>query len=520
MELIRKYFDLNQDKSLFRIDETTFTDLNFNEIYDAIDYTDSSIGQQYLYHLLRTIPRAGKIKPHEEWLSRYSEDAKLQQKISQCFKKINDSDSYLIYPLITKDYQPYTKMKVRLLRVLQFVPTLFLGLFLLTQSGWFLLGTFASFIVNLIIHLMSKNISFLYSGSVPRLYNMLLSAERLKAISLNQDIDPDITGSLEETNALKKKAGSFRFFVKMESDLAAFVWAIAEMVKVFFLTEPINLNSLFNSIKEKKEPLRRIYEYVGLIDSLQAIARFRKEIPYYCLPCFTEKERALETDGIYHPLIKDCVPNSFTSKNDSFLIMGSNMSGKTTFIRTVGVNVILAQTIHTCLAHSFTLMPLHPFSAISLNDNLLEGQSYYLREVLRIKEVVEQTKEGANIILLDELFKGTNTIERIAGAKAVLSYLASNHENIILAATHDIELTALLDKEYTPVYFTENIQGGKLTFDYKLTYQHNTQKNAIKILELYDFPPSLVEDALHTANHFPPTIQSSPDMKGKQDNSN
>jgi DNA mismatch repair ATPase MutS len=176
------------------------------------------------------------------------------------------------------------------------------------------------------------------------------------------------------------------------------------------------------------------------------------------------------------------------------------MSGKTTFIRTTGINLLAAQTIHTCFAKKLILSPQKIFSSISIHDSLLEGKSYYLAEVLRIKKILFDTQEGANLILLDELLRGTNTVERIAGAKAIIAYMAKNPLNKILIATHDIELTSLSGANFTPVFFMEQITKDTLGFDYKINYQPSQQKNAIRILGLYGFPAEVVEEALHIAN--------------------
>ena len=133
--------------------------------------------------------------------------------------------------------------------------------------------------------------------------------------------------------------------------------------------------------------------------------------------------------------------------------------------------------------------------------DLLNDKSYYFEEVLTIKDMVEKsTSLSNNLFLLDEIFKGTNTIERIAAGKAVLSYLAQSDNNKVFVSTHDIELTGLLKDSYDLYHFTEVIQDGHIHFDYKLKRGNLSTKNAIRILELNGYPPQIVDEARRIAS--------------------
>ena len=230
-----------------------------------------------------------------------------------------------------------------------------------------------------------------------------------------------------------------------------------------------------------------------------SVCFLREHLPYYCLPGIPEERHRLASQEMYHPLIEDCIANSIDIQDRSVLLNGSNMSGKTTFIRIIGINVLSAQTLHTAFARSFLLAtPLNIYSALMLADDLSEGKSFYMKEVDTIKEMISRNQKGtANLFLFDEIFKGTNTTERIAAAKAVLSYL-NTHDNIIVASTHDTELATLLDKEYDLYHFSEVIEGETFFFDYKLKNGPLYQRNAIRLLEINGFPPIVIRDAYQT----------------------
>jgi len=142
------------------------------------------------------------------------------------------------------------------------------------------------------------------------------------------------------------------------------------------------------------------------------------------------------------------------------------------------------------------------FSAIRLSDNLMNDKSYYFEEVLTIKEMIEksQTKES-NLFLLDEIFKGTNTIERISAGMAVLSYL-NNKSNIVFVSTHDIELAELLKDTYNLYHFSEQVEDKTVDFDFKLKGGKLKNRNAIKILEINNYPEQIITKAIELSKEL------------------
>jgi DNA mismatch repair ATPase MutS len=129
-----------------------------------------------------------------------------------------------------------------------------------------------------------------------------------------------------------------------------------------------------------------------------------------------------------------------------------------------------------------------------------DGKSYYFEEVNIIGSLIEASeKPFQNLFIIDEVFKGTNTIERVAAAKAILTFLNKN-ENIILVSSHDIELVELLHTEFELYHFVENIENEKLVFDHQLKPGALKSRNAIKILSLSNYPAEIIEEANRIAN--------------------
>lgn len=234
---------------------------------------------------------------------------------------------------------------------------------------------------------------------------------------------------------------------------------------------------------------------------LISIASLRKGLETFCLPIINDGDKII-TKNISHPLIFNYTTNSIEIAKKSILLTGSNMSGKTSFIRAIGLNVITGLTINTCFAKSMTFPLLKVFSAIRISDDLMNDKSYYFEEVLTIKKMLKESVNGnKNLFLLDEIFKGTNTVERISAGKSVLSALTKNN-NKILASTHDIELTDMLSDEYELYHFSETVNDKTVGFDYKLKGGKLKNRNAIRILEINDYPKEVVKEAIGIAKEL------------------
>ena len=186
------------------------------------------------------------------------------------------------------------------------------------------------------------------------------------------------------------------------------------------------------------------------------------------------------------------------------LITGSNMSGKSTFLRTIGVTTIMAQTLNTCLAAAYEAPVFHVRSCIGRADDLLSGRSYYIVEVESLLGLVDASADTSpHLFLLDELFRGTNTVERIAAGQAVLRELVvAAHRpkpHVVLAATHDGELVDLLSGVYAAYHFGDAVAADGLVFDHRLVPGRATTRNAIALLRLHGAPEALTTSALACA---------------------
>ena len=475
----------------------SWEDLNLDDFFLFADRTSSYVGRQYLYDVLH-YNRPSEIAGQEKVLHSFSIDTTLRRDIQDDLKKLNHADACSIASLFSATHPVSSRSFYLLLRVLQFIPALSLGLLYVTSSVLFLWLMLAGLLVNLVLHYRKKTEMQGYLFSVPQLLNLLKQSGKLAKRPLCLSTNEEITETLSDLMPLRKRLASFRLGIRIESDLALIVYFFTELFNMFFLTEAISSCRAFFLLQGKQQKIEQVFRFFGLIDVLCSVAEFRSGLPYYSLPECDLEDYPFQVKDIYHPLIENCVSNTITLHGKSVLITGSNMSGKTSFIRSIGVNLLSARALHTCFAHRFCFSSdLQLASAIHMEDSLMEGKSFFLQEVQTIKEMIDLSSEGEYLFLLDELFKGTNTIERIAIAKAVLSALVRRH-NLVFVSTHDIELASLLKDEYDLYHFCESVENGVLSFDYKLKSGPVTERNAIRILEICGYPHEVVQEAYKT----------------------
>jgi len=268
-----------------------------------------------------------------------------------------------------------------------------------------------------------------------------------------------------------------------------------EYIGTFFLVEVRMYCRVLGELERHLEDLRRLHTLVGELDALQSVASFRAGLPGCCEPEFVEDGPLLQlTDG-FHPLLANPVPNSISISSRGVFVSGSNMAGKSTFLRTVGVNAILAQAIGTCCGSSYRGSLLRVISSINQADRLGEGKSYYLKEAERLLAIIQAT-EGPTppLCIVDELLKGTNSAERFSASVEILSYLC-RRKAIVIVASHDTDLARTLEDHCDNYHFSDQFAESGLTFDYRLRKGITSTRNAITLLDFLGYPQTIVDSA-------------------------
>ncbi|MAL17832.1 MAG: hypothetical protein CL667_08965 [Balneola sp.] len=368
-------------------------------------------------------------------------------------------------------------------------------------------------------------------GIVPALIPIITLVIYLSYYNYNSD---KISGLFEAAYQIDKLLGRFRYLlleveefkVKGESDLKVLLAEYQKsdtkpsiyIKKVKKLTGPASLQSnqviwpLVNlimpwdmfysmkmeSLKQELEPkLAKWLDVFYELEALNSLANFGALHTEYNFPELVENEEVLfKAKDLGHPLIPSSqkVTNDFKVQEgkDLFLITGSNMAGKSTFLRTIGINLCLAFAGAPVNAESLETNLFRIFTSINVKDSLEGGLSHFYAEVRRLRTLLDKLDQNDELPLfffVDEIFKGTNNRERFQGSTAFLKEIAGKN-GVGMVSTHDLEL-ASLEKDISELsnwHFAETIEDGKMSFEYKLKSGPCPTTNALKIMEMEGLP--------------------------------
>lgn len=499
-ELIESYSKINKELFFHQLSTQTINDIDFYDLFCFTDRTTSMVGQQFLFDKLKKPTNdINSLKQLDEQASYFSKDEDSRERVQKQLILLHNQDTYYISALLqTKLFTRPKWLNLLIIDSLMVVLFIILLPFYPASIVWLML----LLAVNMFLHLKNKNNTFQFIKSFPQLNLLITIASKL----CKQNIPFEKSKAAESIINLKEFQKKFRFLSFGQTggdELSQAFWLFLELVKALFLIELHTFYSIIKVLENKQQDILCLFKFVGAIDTCISIASLRAGAAQTCQPEFTGIAKEIDAKEVYHPLIPGCVTNSISIRLKSVLITGSNMSGKTTFLRTIAVNAILAQTIYTCFATAYKAPALKLFSSVRIDDDLLEGKSYYLAEVDTMATLIKEASSPyQSLFLLDEVFKGTNTVERIASAKAILSYL-NKANNIVIVSTHDLELSELLSKEYDLYHFEETILDDRLTFDHLLKKGPLKTRNAIKILELSNYPLEIIEEATNISMTLP-----------------
>ena len=367
-------------------------------------------------------------------------------------------------------------------------------------SPWVLIG---GWVVYMVVYKFNEE---KYSGMFDTAYQMDRLLERLKAILLHIEqfrfkegselidfLEPFNTEGESPVSYLKKVG---RLLQPAALKTNQIIWFVINAIIPWDLFFAMKIEQLKKDLEPRLSLwLDKFYQ----LEALNSLANFAELNPSNSYPDFEPGEGyMLQSTDLGHPLILDHkkVVNDLTVKADKnlFLITGSNMAGKSTFLRTVGINLILAYSGAPVNAKEFNTGLYRVFTSINVNDSLGDGLSHFYAEVKRLRSLLselESVEKAPLFYFVDEIYKGTNNRERFAGSSAFLKYVAGKR-GVGMVSSHDLEL-ADLEEEIAPLtnwHFAESIEDGKMTFGYKLSSGPCPSTNALKIMEMEGLPVS------------------------------
>ncbi len=485
-------------KSNHSVDELTWNDLDMDDIFMQMAYTRCSLGDDYLYYVLRNPVKEEEIlTDREKKISCLAKNEELRIKLQVLFAGIGRIRDYSF-----SDYLNYlmqeevrSNLKHYLVDVLIVVSLLLINYNV--GLGW--TAFFLCILYNMVLYFKDKAYLEPYLISLRYLLKNLDYAKELVDI-LPEEWEEE-KSELREILVSMKKIRKNSFLVMSPGRMAGEGFElILDYMRICLHIDIIKFNRMLSHIQKCEHEIWKLYDIMGEADACIAIAEYRAFLPKVVCPDFHEKKMISMTEG-YHPLIENAVPNSL-DMNRNVLLTGSNASGKSTFLKTLGINVLLAQTIHTCMAERFSLPFCSLYTSMSLKDSLFLKESYYMAEIKAIKRILDAADEEKMVVcMVDEVLRGTNTMERIAASTQILKSMTEKNV-ICMAATHDVELTRTLENDYDNYHFEEAMMEQDVVFSYKLKEGRATSCNAINLLENQGFDSKLIQNARKMVNKF------------------
>ena len=458
------------------IDDKTWSDLNMDTLFHKINFNFTAIGEMRLYATLR-----GMFKVNQTSLiNKFKDNKVFRLNVSYILSKIGKN----VYPLFPDQMLP-TKRNI----LLMFCPLLpFIGfafIFLIPSKGILICLTFM--ILNAILSFKLKKSYDQDLKSIFYTANVIKQSQALSKIESTPALSVDFT----HFKASRRFSG---LLARVESQ--DMVSSIIMFIKLVFMIDYVLFHLIQRSYFKYQEEVMTCYDYISILDNHYSIAMYQHTLTHYCYPKINHNINGLQMKSIIHPLLdeENAIANTIDISNH-ILLTGSNASGKSTFMKAVALNLILAQSIQTATAHSFIYQPGYVMTSMANADDVLSGDSYFMSELKSIRRLFNTHQCNKIYCFIDEIFKGTNTTERIAASESVLSYLDNQKAYQVIAATHDVELSTLLENTYNNYHFNESIQENSIFFDYKIKPGKANTRNAIELLRITQFPIDIYQRA-------------------------
>ena len=488
----------------YDIDSITWNDLEMDRVFADLNRTCSAVGEEYLYAaLFRPEFSEDELDRREKLISFFTEKKDVRLAMQIALSEMGKLRNISLYKYLQScDDVREDSMVWHILPCLGYVAGAVLAF--LGHSGacaGVLLVTIAYSIVSY----------YRRKGEIePYLQAVMFMSRWIGGIGqMRKKINaPDtIVGyELESLEEQAKEFASFRRFTWLlgsNNDGGDPLQVAFDYLRMLTHIDLIKFNFMHRSIIDKNSEIRRLFTDTGRLDMAIAIASYRayRGEDGWCLPKLTQDEAPLSFTDLCHPMIAEPVPNSLTT-DGCILLTGSNASGKSTFLKTIAINALLAQTIHTVIGREYSGRYYRIFSSMALRDDLAAKESYYIVEIRSLKRILDSVEEGEPVLcFVDEVLRGTNTAERIAASSRILEYL-SEKGAYCFAATHDLELTDILKNSFSMYHFSETVTEENVTFDYTLKEGKATSRNAILLLRLFGYPQEIVDSANREAERF------------------
>ena len=498
--------DLIEDVSLYwrslaknlpeyrQVDDITWNDLDMSQVFQRMNFTQSVVGSEALYAMLRdTGCEDAELSAREKMIRLFQTDEEARLEAQLALRYIGKSHfhgaiGYMFTPEKRYPAHGWLYYLLSLLPVVLIVAGLFNAVFFIPFMALVAINIFAYYRTSLT---WQREIN-----AVKHIASVLNCAQRLchsrcTALEAVQQPIRKLTRQLH---------GIRGWCTLLAAELPGELSILTDYLRIIFMLNMLSLCRIVGRLRNCNLQMQELYQWIGRIDACLALAALRTSNPGLCQPVFVA-DKVLDARDLTHPLIANAVANDCLWRQNT-LITGSNASGKSTFIKAVAINAILAQTVLTCYASSLRMCRARVMTSMAVRDNILAGESYFVAEIRSLKRILEAMSGAWTVFcFVDEILRGTNTVERIAASSSVLADLEDRH-CLCMAATHDVELTRMLQSAYANWHFREQITPAGVAFTYRLCEGPASSRNAIALLEQMGFSTQVVQNAKSAIRRF------------------
>ncbi len=481
-----------------RIDDITWNDLEMDGAFTVMNHTQTDMGEMSLYDMLRNPEMTEeKLLEREEFIRIFGDNEQVRNKLLLTMYAIGKQGNYSIYEFknTLKDavsYPLWVHVLIPLMQILSIILC-----FYRLETGVTL--AFLVLVANIYTYYRDRAKVDRYMANFTQLNKVLQELTFIESKTGVKQLDEYFAHS-EKVRQMQKKYRKYMQYVMMKGKgVVGEFEAVGDYVKVIMHMDLLFCPRIIKFIESNIDTIIEWCEKVGFIDSMLSVAVLRHRLQdsadeneTYCIPELGGNRLIIE-DG-YCSLLEEPVPNTI-SVSRSMLITGSNATGKSTFLRMVAMNAILAQSIHTVYASKYQAPFYRVITLISIKDSIFTNDSYFMAEIKAVRRILEAADGEERILCcFDELLRGTNTVERIAAVSEILSDIAKRNASCIVA-THDRELTNMLGENYENYHFQEEVRAEGMFFDFKIHQGVSHSRNAIELLRLMGYGTELVARA-------------------------
>ena len=458
-----------------RLDAATIADLDLPLVFREIDRTLTPTGNQALWRWVISPALDPAVLDERERRLAALADPALRARIGKVLATGTASSDAPFLPRLLWE-PPVAAPRARwFVLLLGLLFALIAGAVWLPSPGW-IFAAVVLFAGNVLLDDWLNLRLAQQARALEVLGRLLANAQRLvRKRLLPPDLAAELAAELEPVKSLRKRIAVLA--VRDPFDLAS-------VVRAGLLIRLIALARCLELVDRERARLRRIVLWMGELDALLSIHALRAARPHH----IPELDAALTGRDIVHPAVPDAIGNDLALRDQSLLVTGSNMSGKSTFLRAIGITAALAQSIHTTFG-PWRAPLVRVFAAMRINDDTESGTSQYAAEVAALGHLVAAVgQRPPALFVVDEPFRGTNPAIRVPIVVHVLDYLAAH--DFVVAATHDLDVAARLSPRFERGYFCEL---DDQTFDRKLRPGVAPSHNAVALLARAGYPRELVQ---------------------------